>query len=384
MGDFEEKVKAVISNFNNKDIELGFRRLVDCVLDTQDLAYYKKVIELTEFKFSEAYQEEGFLDKCFSLLNELIKIDLKVTTNSTVLIRAEGISKQFRGGRFQLNDVSLEIKNGDIWGVVGENGNGKTTLLRILAKELSHDSGKLSFDLNENFHSDYDLRSKLIYIPQRTKKWYGSLFDNLHYTASHYGLFGERNELTVKLFIIRFGLWQYKDLNWNQLSSGYKMRFELARTFLRSPKLLLLDEPLANLDILAQQTVLDDLKHLAQSISNPIGIILSSQQLFEVEKISDKVLFLKNGKPRILSDENDKIEQQETIFELDIVNCDKEKLQFILKDLPLSEVKFNGGIFLLTISKSNCINEVLALLVKHDIQIVYFRDISLSTRRFFN
>ncbi len=322
MNSFGEKVNSVVLNFQHKDQDLGFRRLIDCVLDTRELDFYRQAIELGKQKYSANCNEAEFSSACLQFLKQLEDFQLKDKFSGSTLVEAKKIAKKFRGGKFQLNGVDIQVNQGDIWGIVGENGNGKTTLLRILAKELSSDSGELNFDLGEKFNSDYDLRCKLIYVPQRTKKWYGPLLDNLRFTAAHYGLHGERNDLTVQLFILRFGLWQYKDLNWNQLSSGYKMRFELARTFLRAPKLLLLDEPLANLDVLAQQTVLDDLRHLAQSISNPIGIILSSQQLFEVEKISEKVLFLKNGQPRLLSDENNKTEQ-ESIFELDLRNCDK-------------------------------------------------------------
>src|SRR5690606_10595788 len=106
---------------------------------------------------------------------------------------------------------------------------------------------------------------------------------NLKFTASHYGIKGEENELIVLMYMIRFGLWKYRNHQWSELSSGYKMRFELARTFLRKPSILLLDEPLANLDVLAQQLILEDLKHLSHSLANPMGIILSSQQLYEVE-----------------------------------------------------------------------------------------------------
>ena len=75
--------------------------------------------------------------------------------------------------------------------------------------------------------------------------------------------------------VARLGLWEYKHLKWSELSSGYKMRFELARTLLQEPAVMLLDEPLANLDVLAQQVVLDDLKSFARSLTRPIAMILT-------------------------------------------------------------------------------------------------------------
>ena len=71
------------------------------------------------------------------------------------------------------------------------------------------------------------------------------------------------------------------------------MRFELARMLLRKPKILLIDEPLANLDILAQQTILDDFRNIAGSPYRPIAIVLSSQQLYEVEKLLSRWFSLK-------------------------------------------------------------------------------------------
>ena len=121
------------------------------------------------------------------------------------------------------------------------------------------------------------------------------MFENLQFTAANYGYSPEENELIVELIIARLGLRQYRKHRWKDLSSGYKMRFELARMLLRKPKILLIDEPLANLDILAQQTVLEDFRAIAKSPFRPIGIVLSSQQLYEVEKTSDQVIFLKNG-----------------------------------------------------------------------------------------
>ncbi|WP_155756307.1 ATP-binding cassette domain-containing protein, partial [Streptobacillus moniliformis] len=104
-----------------------------------------------------------------------------------------------------------------------------------------------------------------------------------------YGYTPQENHLIVELIIARLGLRKFRKHSWKSLSSGYKMRFELARMLLRKPKILLIDEPLANLDILAQQTVLEDFRAIAKSPFRPIGIVLSSQQLYEVEKTSDQV-----------------------------------------------------------------------------------------------
>jgi ABC-2 type transport system ATP-binding protein len=378
---FHEKLNIVSSHIHSGDYHLGFRKLVDCVLDTQDKAFYKLCIDFADWNESDLRNDAEFVNRALELIQKLEKATFEIKLDKKPLLIAENVSKVYGRRKFRLGDISISIHEGDVWGLVGENGNGKTTLLRILAKDLKFDQGSLQYQIDENASSDYDLRTKLTYIPQRTPKWYGSLKTNLKFAATHYGIKGEENELIVLMMIIRFGLWKYRNHNWDELSSGYKMRFELARTFLRSPKLLLLDEPLANLDVLAQQLILEDLKNLSQSLSNPLGIILSSQQLFEVEKISDKILFLKNGAPTHLSNANEE-EEQLTVLELDILDS-REELNAALDSLVGHEIKFNGGTYLVSLPIKNGMNQILQALVNHNIQIRYVRDISQSTRRLF-
>jgi ABC-2 type transport system ATP-binding protein len=378
---FHEKLNIVSNHIYSGDYHLGFRKLVDCVLDTQDKAFYKLCIDFADWNESDLRNDAEFVERAFDLIQKLEKATFEIKLDRKPLLVAENVSKVYGRRKFKLGDISISIHEGDVWGLVGENGNGKTTLLRILAKDLKFDQGNLQYQIDENASSDYDLRTKLTYIPQRTPKWYGSLKTNLKFAATHYGIKGEENELIVLMMIIRFGLWKYRNHNWDELSSGYKMRFELARTFLRSPKLLLLDEPLANLDVLAQQLILEDLKNLSQSLSNPLGIILSSQQLFEVEKISDKILFLKNGAPTHLSNANEE-EEQLTVLELDILDS-RDELNAALEKLAGHEIKFNGGTYLVSIPVKNGMNQILQALVNHNIQIRYVRDISQSTRRLF-
>lgn len=376
---YKKRIENVRSFFKNNDIELGFRRLLDCVLDTQNMKIYKEAIALTDWKYSKNFNLNEFQQKAYLLLDKVAEIEIIPTEKKTIL-SAEKIVKTYKRQNFTLGEVSVEIKKGQIYGLVGENGNGKTTLLRILAKELSFDKGNITYNFQEKLNSDYDLRTKLVYIPQRTNKWYGSLQDNLKFALSNYGISADEIETRVLLMIARFGLWEYKDLKWRELSSGYKMRFELVRTMLRQPEVLLLDEPLANLDVLAQQIVLEDLKSIGNSINNPIAIILSSQQLYEVEKVSDKVIFLKKGKQT-----HNEISQNQTeqlIIEIES-NQPKSDLINCFKDLNLNNLTFNGGMYFAYFNEQTKFNDVLSALAKSNIEIIYLRNISKSTRRFF-
>ena len=377
----QQRVVEVKHFFDNKDTVLGFRKLMDCAMDTQNMDIYKEAIELTDWKEKYPDYIEELIKKSNDLLLKIEKIPVQEHPLEPSVLRARNIMKSYGSNRFSLGPVSVEINKGQVYGLVGENGNGKTTLLRILAKEISYNEGELNYSFNDQPENDFDLRTKLVYIPQRTEKWYGSLKDNLKFVLSNYGISPEENETRTLMMIARLGLWNYKHLKWSELSSGYKMRFELARTLLRKPEILLLDEPLANLDVLAQQVILEDLKSIANSVNNPIALILSSQQLYEVEKISDKVIFLKNGQYKDNS-ELQNTENSHLIIEIDTPES-REKLLEIFRDFNPEKLNFNGGIFVAYFPSETKFSEVMKALGNAGAEIVYIRNISTSTRRFF-
>lgn len=377
----QQRVAEVYHFFDNKDTVLGFRKLLDCAIDTQDMSIYKKAIDLTDWKETHNHAIDELIEKSKNLLAKIEKVQVKEHVSEQSVLKAKDIVKSYGSNRFSLGPVSVEINKGQVYGLVGENGNGKTTLLRILANEISFNDGSLNYFFNEKSKNEYDLRTKLVYIPQRTEKWYGSLKDNLKFVLSNHGVSPEENETRTLMMIARLGLWNYKHLKWSELSSGYKMRFELARILLRKPEILLLDEPLANLDVLAQQVILEDLKSIANSVNHPIALILSSQQLYEVEKISDKVIFLKNGKYKDNSEVNGDDENQ-LIIEID-TNESRDKLLEVFKDFKLEKLNFNGGVYVAYFSSETQFYEVISALGNAKAEIIYIRNISSSTRRFF-
>lgn len=382
MNKHQLRVQETLQYFTQKDIGLAFRKLLDCAADTQQMSIYEKAIALTDWKEKHPAEVETLIEKATVLLREIADCKVTELPTETAVLVAEEVRKHYALGRFQLGPISLSIKKGQVYGLVGENGNGKTTLLRILARDLSYDSGVVKYYFTERPKNNYDLRTKLIYIPQRTEKWYGSLKDNLKFTLSSYGIPAEENELRTLLMIARLGLWQYQHLDWNALSSGYKMRFELARTLLRQPEILLLDEPLGNLDVLAQQVILEDLKMIANSVNHPIALILSSQQLFEVEKISDKVIFLRNGQYTDNAEATTTEEAMPLIVEIDTTNT-REELMAVFKAFALEKLNYNGGVYVAYFRPNTEYSAVLEALGKAKIDLTYIRNISASTRRFF-
>lgn len=373
-----KRIAEIQSYLQHNDHSLAVRRILDASLDTADLLLLKEAIQVSQLyrQYKEAGLPPAFFETANNLLNKINNVTERFTESSELLVTAKEIGKTYNSGNFSLKPISLQVNTGDVLGIVGENGNGKTTLLRCMAGQLALDSGELSFPQLRN-PDHYEIKHHLAFIPQRIPKWFGQLKDNLHFSAAISGVKGEDNTVMVDFMLERLDLTPYAHLTWNQISSGYRTRFEIARILLQKPKLLILDEPLANLDINAQQSILTDLRFMAKSVHNPMGILLSSQQLHEVEKIADTVLLIKKGSCLFRTGEQEKTA---TAFVIELeTTVNRDQLLNVLANQ--GEVQFNGGFY--TISSATLpAQEIIAKLVTAGIPISYFRDITHSTKRF--
>jgi len=371
----------ISSYFQHGDHSLALRRLLDASYDSGNAALMRKAISLSQsFRTNtgdDSSVKTRFADEADLLVAEL-QNEIPGFSSDVPLLTATKIRKHYTKGNFQLKPFDLSIHSREIIGVVGENGNGKTTLLRCLGGQLVVDAGKLEYHLFENADY-YDIKHKVAFIPQRIPRWYGKLKDNLHFNAAIAGIKGEENDLMVDFMLERLGLSSFQNLTWDQISSGYRTRFELARILLQRPSLLILDEPLANLDINAQQTILTDLKFMTHSTRHPMGVLLSSQQLHEVEKVADSVLFIKNGDCQFRTDSENS--SRDVYIELE-TKAEREILVQLFANAEVG-IRYNGGFYTLT-SPSLSAQDMLDRLVTNSIPISYFRDITNSTKRFFN
>lgn len=376
------RINEIRSYLEHHDLSLARRRLLDLTLDAgnknilQQAISWSKRYSLQLQDIEASVVDTDFYTEAQHLLQQLEATATSVEQQPKALLKATGVSKTYARGNFSLQAVSLSVSSGCILGIVGENGNGKTTLLRCLSGQLAIDSGGIDY-LQLSHPDHYDIKHHVAFIPQRIPRWYGLLKDNLHFAASLTGIYGDDNEMMVDFMLERMNLTQYAHLTWSQISSGYRTRFEIARVLLQKPSLLILDEPLANLDIVAQQTVLTDLRYMATSTHHPMGILLSSQQLHEVEKIADNVLFIKRGE--CLYQRTDSTATTTAVIEVE-TTADREQLVQVFNSNI--QVQFNGGYFTLS-SDTLSPQQMIQSLTASGIPLTYFRDITHSTKRFF-
>jgi len=374
----------IASYLTHGDHAVAVRRTLDFCLDTGDDAIIQKAIiwsrryhEYQQVNTGNGLPPDNFLTEANEILETACNISAPAYT-SEALLEATQISKTYTGGGFSLKPLNLRIDTGHVLGVVGENGNGKTTLLRCLAGQLALDSGNIHYPLLQN-PDTYAIKNHIAFIPQRIPRWFGRLKDNLHFSASIAGVYAAQNDLMVNFMLERLGLTKFAHLTWNQISSGYRTRFEIARVLLQKPRLLILDEPLANLDINAQQTILTDLIFMAKGSHNPMGIVLSSQQLHEVEKVANEVVFIKQGNS-IFNTTSDTTLAKSHMIEFETTESRDGILTLFATGTV--ELKYNGGFYTIG-SVALSAQQIIETLVAAKLPVTYFRDITYSSKRFF-
>lgn len=233
------------------------------------------------------------------------------------VIDVKDITKTY-GQKTVVNKMDLKIKKGEVYGFLGPNGSGKTTMMRILCGLLKPDEGSGTC-LGYDFISEYDkIKPHVGYMPQ-TFSYYKelSVSDNLAFIASLYG--HEDVEAVVKKSCKRFGLEDYKDTLAGNLSGGWKQRLSLAAAMLNNPKFLLLDEPTVGVDPDARRYFWAEIHQIAHE-----GVtILVSTHLMDEAMRCDRLVYILSGYKIVEGSQDELIEKSGiTVYEVfeDIVS----------------------------------------------------------------
>ena len=190
-----------------------------------------------------------------------------------------------------LDNVSLEVRQGECFGLLGPNGAGKTTLMKILLNLISPSSGLVSI-FNQPVKNE-KIRETVGYLPERVKI-YGFLKGNefLDYQGKLYGMEHDKRHLRRDACLRTVGMYEERSRRIGEYSKGMAQRIGLAQALLNEPKLLLLDEPAAGLDPISNKEIRDILLRLKEA---GVTIFINSHLLSEIEMICDRVAILHRG-----------------------------------------------------------------------------------------
>lgn len=190
-----------------------------------------------------------------------------------------------------LNNISVEFTEG-IYGIIGKNGCGKTTFLRILASVLKPDIGIVTLDNKDISLLDYKYRKIIGYVPQNFGLYNNYTIEKfLMYIASLKGLNKKESIDRVNRLMQSANIYEFRNKKIGKLSEGTKKRIVIAQALLNDPKILILDEPAGELDIEGKRWLIDTL----HSFSKEKIVILSTHIESEIEGIAKNIYKLENG-----------------------------------------------------------------------------------------
>lgn len=217
------------------------------------------------------------------------------------MLKVENVSKRFikNVGKkseelYAVSDVSIEVSDGQIYGVLGQNGAGKTTLLRMLSGIMTPTKGTIEVDgKNYNKHPEI-IKKNIAYLSGNTKLYNNiTPYELLFIFGNVYRINKEDLKKRVDEVIELLEMESFKDNKIGNLSTGQTQRTNIARCFIHDPKYYILDEATTGLDVMSSQIIINFIK---EEKKRGKTIIYSTHYMEEAENICDKVVFIDHGK----------------------------------------------------------------------------------------
>jgi ABC-2 type transport system ATP-binding protein len=239
----------------------------------------------------------------------------------TIVIDAENLTKRF-GNLAAVEDLTLHVKEGEVFGFLGPNGAGKTTTIRMLCCLISKTSGSAAIGGYEigNKEDSLKIRKIIGLVPDNVGlSEHLSAYDNLDFYGKIYDCPDSQRKESIHRFLEMLGLWEKRNLLAGTFSKGMKQKLAIARALIHDPQILFLDEPTVNLDPESAKTVREFILDLKKQEKT---IFLNTHNLDEAQRICDKIGVLNTklmatGTPQELEQS---VKGRKTVIQLDQVN----------------------------------------------------------------
>lgn len=279
---------------------------------------------------------------------------------SNTVLELKNVSKTF-GKRKVIDNLSLEVKEGEIFGFLGPNGSGKTTTIKMILKLIDNDEGTIKvngYDTEKQFEKAMECIGAIVENPDMYK--YMSGIDNLKLHARIRNVSKQRIDEVLKLVELD----NRSKEKVGKYSLGMKQRLGLAITLLHKPKVLILDEPTNGLDPAGIKKLRDILKEISHK--DGVAVFVSSHILSEMQLMCDRVAVIDNGK--IVKIEEISSEEEEKTEVLDVKVKNIEKAQKILKEKFNLESKLEQNNIEITVETEK-VPEIIKELAIADVEI---------------
>ncbi len=209
-------------------------------------------------------------------------------------ISVEGFSHTYNGKEYVVNDISFQVKKGEIFGLLGKNGAGKTSTIKVLTTLLQPTKGKISvlgFDVTKR---GQEIRKRIGVVQQEVSFEFTTVKQNFDLYGFLWGVPKPVREKKRDELVKIFGLEDFLKTSATELSGGQKRRVQVAREFLHPMDLLFLDEPTVGLDPIMRRRILDLLKDKAKNEN--LTILFTTHNLEEADYLCDRIAIMDKGR----------------------------------------------------------------------------------------
>jgi len=251
------------------------------------------------------------------------------------ILKINKITKIYKSKFKALDELNLNINEGEIFALLGPNGAGKSTLINTVCGILNFDKGDIKvneFDIIKDYRK---ARSLIGIVPQELNlEAFETVWDNVNYSR---GLYGKSpNHKYIEKLLKELSLWDKKDSKLRELSGGMKRRVLIAKALSHEPKVLFLDEPTASVDVELRKDMWKVIQKLKEK---NVTIILTTHYIEEAEEIADRVGIINNGKI-ILVDEKENLIKKlgQKILKIEL----SEPIKLIPKELKNFKLQLNS------------------------------------------
>ena len=289
----------------------------------------------------------------------------------TIAISIKDLDKTYANGVEALKEVSLEVQQGDFFALLGPNGAGKSTTIGVISTLINKSGGSVEvFGRSVDTHI-YETKLDLGVVPQEINfSQFERVKDIVLTQAGYYGLPRKLAKERCEKYLKKLGLWEKRLDRSRSLSGGMKRRLMIARALVHEPRLLILDEPTAGVDIELRRSMWD---FLTEINANGTTIILTTHYLEEAEQMCRNIAIIDEGE--IIENTSMKkliAELDSQVFILDTPNEIKTKPEITIDDALIHRIDAHS--FEVKVPSSKLINEVFKELDKQGIEISSMRN----------